>query len=159
MGILFSKTFIYSQDFIKSDTLKVKNEIYSTSHLSFGNSSLTKFFKVLTCDSSKLTEIKIEIINCHRKNMLEFFEFYIISVPNYEILPPGKEINILMCFLQKIDNERMSLKLSTALTKSKLNMYSFENEYFLDQPKNDLTEFKDYKLNIKPKEVCVFLKK
>ena len=61
--------------------------------------------------------------------------------------------------MKKIDNERMSLKLSTALTKSKLNMYSFENEYFLDQPKNDLTEFKDYKLNIKPKEVCVFLKK
>lgn len=159
IGILFSRTFIYSQDFIKSDTLKVKNEIYNTAHLSFGNSSLTKYFKVLTCDSSKLSEIKTEIINCNRKNKLEFSEFYIVSVPNYERLSPERERNILMCFLKKIDDERIRFKLSTALIKSKLKMYNFEHEYFLDQPKKDLTEFKEYKLNIKPKEVCVFLRK
>jgi hypothetical protein len=158
ISFLFLKTFTYSQDFIKSDTLKVESEIYKTSHISIGNSSLTKYFKILTCDSSDFKKIELEIISCYTKHKLEYTEFYIISIPNYIGLQSNKETNILMNFINKIDAERINLNLSTALIKLK---YDFENnkfEYYLDQPKIDLIKFKDYKLNIKPNEVCMFLR-
>ncbi len=37
---------IYSQDFIKSDSLKIDNKLYQMRHLSYGNSSGLKLFKV-----------------------------------------------------------------------------------------------------------------
>ncbi|MBP4143195.1 hypothetical protein J3S90_15425 [Flavobacterium sp. P4023] len=155
---MFFKPFIYSQDFIKSDTLKVKNEIYKTSHISIGNSSLTKYFKVVACDSSDFKKIEIEIVNCYTKHKLEYTEFYIISIPNYTKIQSNKEIYILMNFINKIDTERMNLNLSTALVKHKYDFKNNKFEYYLDQPKKELIDFKDYKLNVKPNEVCLFLR-
>lgn len=160
ISFLFFKTFIYSQDFVKSDTLKVENEIYKTSHISTAtsSSSLTKYFKILTCDSLDFKKIELEIMNCSREHKLEYTEFYLISIPNYNKLQSNNETAILINFINKIDAERMKLNLSTALIKLK---YDYENnkfEYYLDQPKIDLIEFKSYKLNIKPNEVCVFVR-
>jgi hypothetical protein len=159
ISFLFFKTFIYSQDFIKSDTLKSESEVYRTSHISMENSGLTKYFKILTCDSSDFKKIELEIINCYTKHKLEYTEFYIICIPNYIKLQSNKETDILMKFINKIDAERMNLNLSTALIKLKYDFKNNKFEYYLDEPKKDLIEFKDYKLNIKPNEVCMFLRR
>ena len=50
---------IYSQDYIKNDTINISNKSYAITHVSYGKSSLTKFYKVFTCDSKyKLEFIK-----------------------------------------------------------------------------------------------------
>ena len=156
---IFFQYSIYAQDYIKSDSLRFEGKPYEIKHLSFGNSSELKLYKVMTCEALNLKKIEQEIINCHRNHKLEFTEFYIISIPNYEKVSIEKETNLLTSFLELIDAERMSLKLSTALIKSKFKIDNFKYEYFLDQPKNDLTDFKYYKLNIKAKDVCNFLRK
>lgn len=132
--IAFLHYSTYSQDYIKSDSLKIEGKIYKMQHLSFDNSSGLKLFKVMTCDSLNLKKIKIEIADCYKNHKLEFTEFYVISIPDYKKISPEKETNILMRFLEQIDNERMSLKLSTALIKSKFKN-NFIYEYFLDQSK------------------------
>lgn len=163
--ILFTILFIFfqysisAQDYIKSDSLIIDGKLYEMKHLSFGNSSGLKLFKVMACEALNSKKIEQEIINCHRNHKLEFTEFYVISIPNYEKVSLEKETDILTNFLDFIDAERMSLKLSTALIKSKFKIDNFTHEYFLDQPKNDLSDFKYYKLNIKAIDVCTFLRK
>lgn len=159
ISIIFFQCSIYAQDYIKSDSLKIDGKLYKMKHLSFGSSSGLKLFKVMTCEALNLKKIEQEIINCHRNHKLEFTEFYVISIPTYEKVSLEKETNILVSFLDLIDAERMSLKLSTALIKSKFKIDNFTHDYFLNQPKNDLSDFKDYKLNIKAKDVCIFLRK
>ncbi|OYX83247.1 MAG: hypothetical protein B7Y83_12090 [Flavobacteriales bacterium 32-34-25] len=147
---------IYSQDFIKSDSLKIDNKLYQMRHLSYGNSSGLKLFKVVTCDLSNLKKIEAEIKNCWNNRKLEYTEFYILSIPNYRNIQSKEETNILIKFLEKIDLERMNSKLSTALVKYKL-LNDFTCEYFLDEPKESLSSFKDYKLNVQETEICSFL--
>ncbi len=156
ISIIIFQCSIYAQDYIKSDSLKIDGKLYKMKHLSFGNSSALKLFKVMTCASLNSKKIEQEIINCFRNHKLEYTEFYIISIPNYEKVSFEDETNILTSFLGVIDSERMSNKLSTALIKSEFNIDNFTHKYFLDQPKND---FKDYKLNTKAKELCTFLRK
>ncbi len=158
ISIFLIQTSIYSQDYIKSDSLKIDKKIYEIRHLSYGKSSGLKLFKVLTCDLSNLKKIETEIKNCWNNHKLECTEFYIISIPNYQNLQSDQETDILIQFLEKIDAERMKLKLSTALVKYKI-LKDFTCEYFLDKPKENLDNFKDYKLNIKQSEVCPFLLK
>ena len=157
--LLFLNNSMFSQDFIKSDTLKVEGKTYETYHISFGNTSGLKLFKVMTCETSKMNQIKKEIINCNKNNKLEFTEFYIIAINNCKNINSKKDLNILKNFINKIDKERMSLKLSTALIKSKFKIEDFTYEYFLDKPKNNIIDFKNYKLRITSNEVCDFLKK
>lgn len=157
ISVFLLNVTLHSQDFIKSDTLKVVEEIYNVSHLSFGNSSSTKAFKVLTCDVSEFSKIKSEIINCYRKRKIDYTEFYIVCVPNYIKIESKKENNILLSFLNKIDKERMRLNLYTALIKLKYDLKSNVFEYYLNQPRKKLSEFQEYKLNIKAKEICRFM--
>ena len=159
ISFTFFQFSIYAQDYIKSDSLRIDGKLYKMKHLSYGNSSGLKLFKVVTCESLNSKKIEQEIIKCHRNHKLEFTEFYVISIPNYEQVSLEQERNIFTSFLDVIDVERMSLNLSTALIKSKFKIDNFTHEYFLDQAKNDLSDFKYYKLNIKATDVCTFLRK
>lgn len=156
ISIFLFQMSIYSQDYIKSDSLKIDGKMYQMRHLSFGNSSGLKLFKVLTCDLSNLKKTETEIKKCWTNHKLESTEFYIISIPNYRNIKSEQETNILMKFLEKIDLERMNSKLSTVLVKYKL-LKDFTCEYFLDEPKESLSSFKDYKLNVQETEICSFL--
>lgn len=157
--LLLVTTRMYCQDFVKMDTIKIDSKIYKTYHISYGNSSGLKLFKVMTCNSSNINKIKQAIINCNKNQKLEFTEFYIVSINNDKDISRKKEIDILIKFLEKIDTERMKLKLSTALIQSTFKIQDFTYEYLLDKPKKSLFEFEYYKLNITLKDVCNFIRK
>jgi hypothetical protein len=99
ISIIFFQCSIYGQDYIKFDSLKIDGKLYKMKHLSFGNSSGLKLFKVITCEALNSKKIEQEIINCHRNLKLEFTEFYVISIPTYEKVSLEKETNILTSFL------------------------------------------------------------
>lgn len=153
--ILLFANSIFSQDYIKNDSIKFDQTTYIYTHISFGMSNSTKYFKVMTCKKSECSKVEKAIVDCAKNSKLEYSEFYLLLIPDEKL----KNINdktILLHFIHKIDIDRMSLNLSTALIKSN---YDYKNnifEYLLNEPE---TTFNEYKLNITPKEVCSFLKK
>nr|WP_315247530.1 hypothetical protein [uncultured Flavobacterium sp.] len=149
---------IYSQDYIINDSIKVKERFYTFSHLSFGESNLTKYYKVMICSSTDYGKIKKEIINCAAKSKLEFSEFYILAIPNYKSINSCNDKQILMGLMSKIDSERMKLNLSTSLIKFRYDHTIDKFEYFVNQEQNNINDLENYKLNVKPKEVCYFLR-
>jgi hypothetical protein len=146
---------IYSQDFVKKDTIRIDGKTYKYSHISFGATSGTKYFKFMTCSENNFNSIKDAVINCSIKSKLEYSEFYIMIIPN-EIIKTKKENEVLFRLIRKIDQYRMSINLSTALIKQKYDVLNNKFEYFINEP---ITDFNEYKLQIKVQEVCSYLKK
>ncbi len=151
---LFTISF-YCQDFVKKDTIKLDGETYKYSHISFGATSGTKYFKLMTCSENNFNSIKNAVINCATKSKLEYSEFYIMIIPN-EIIKTKKENEVLFRLIREIDQYRMSMNLSTALIKQKYDVSNNKFEYFINEP---ITDFNEYKLQIKVQDVCSFLKK
>jgi len=149
---------LYSQDYIATDSLKVKRSIYEFSHISFGQSNLTKYYKVMICNSKDFSNIKREIISCAKENKLEFSEFYLLSIPNYEIINNCDDEEILITFISKIDEERIKLNLSTSLINFKYDSTKDKFEYFAHKELKNIKDLKNYKLKITPEEVCTFLR-
>lgn len=151
---LFTISF-YCQDFINKDTIKIDGKTYKYSHISFGATNGTKYFKLMTCSENNFNSIKNAVINCAAKSKLEYSEFYIMIIPN-EIIKTKKENEVLFRLIREIDQYRMSMNLSTALIKLKYDVSNNKFEYFINEPIND---FNEYKLQIKVQDVCSFLKK
>ncbi len=152
--LLLINHLIYSQDYVKNDSLKVKGITYTFSHISFGNSNLTKYYKVLTCNTNDYNKVKNEIINCANKTKLEFSEFYLLSVP----VCNTNDEETLTEFMYKIDTTRIILNLSTSLINFKYNNQTNKFEYLINEELKNIKYLKNYKLRIRPKEVCDFLK-
>lgn len=155
---LLISNLIYSQDYIKNDSLKVKGSFYTFSHLSFGESNLTKYYKVIICSATDYGKIKKEIINCATKSKLEFSEFYILSIPNYKLINSCNDEEILINLIRKIDLERMKLNLSTSLINFRYDSKIDKFEYFVNQDQKNIKDLENYKLKVKPEEVCSFLR-
>lgn len=151
---LFTISF-YCQDFVKKDTIKLDDETYTYSHISFGETNGTKYFKLMTCSENDFNSIKNAVINCATKSKLEYSEFYIMIIPN-EIIKTKKENEVLFRLIREIDQYRMSMNLSTALIKQKYDVSNNKFEYFINEP---ITDFNEYKLQIKVQDICSFLKK
>jgi hypothetical protein len=149
---------LYSQDYITSDSLKVERSIYAFSHISFGQSNLTKYYKVMICNTKDFSKIKKEIISCASENKLEFSEFYLLSIPNYEIINTCNDEEILITLISKIDSERMKLNLSTSLINFRYDSKKGKFEYFTHKELKNIKNLKNYKLKIMPEEVCSFLR-
>ncbi|WP_230157903.1 hypothetical protein [Flavobacterium sp. CECT 9288] len=109
----------------------------------------------MTCSDSNLKQIQQTIIDCTKKNKLEYTEFYILDLP-YDTIKNIPDKDILFALLFKIDQHRMSLNLSTVTVKQKYNIIDDKFSYFPDESRE---KFIDYKLNISENEVCIFLKK
>lgn len=155
---LLISNLIYSQDYITNDSLKVKGSIYTFCHISFGQSNLTKYYKVMICNAADYSKIRKEIINCAIKTKLEFSEFYLLSIPNYKSRYSCNDEEILKDLMRKIDSERMKLNLSTSLINFRYDSKIDKFEYFVNQEQKNLKDLKNYKLKVVPKEVCDFLR-
>ena len=149
---------IYSQDYIKKDSIKINDKTYHYTHISYGKSSLTKYFKVMTCNFNMTSKVEKEIISCNHKFKLEFTEFYILSTPNCESNSEEDRV-ILLELLRKIDIERMSLNLSTSLVNYKYNIEKNKFEYFINEPDKNIENYKHFKYKIRPNEICEFILK
>jgi hypothetical protein len=108
----------------------------------------------MTCSDNNLKEVQHAIIDCVKRSKLEYTEFYIIDLP-YGAVKNLQDQDILFALINEIDKYRMLLNLSTVLIKQKYCFKDDKFSYFLDEPR---LPFNDYKLNIKTKEVCLFLK-
>nr|WP_315247536.1 hypothetical protein [uncultured Flavobacterium sp.] len=102
-------------------------------------------------------KVKKEIINCAAKSKLEFSEFYILSIPNYKSINSCNDKEILISLMHKIDSERMKLNLSTSLINFRYDSKIDKFEYFVNQEQKNINDLENYKLNVKPKDVCSFL--
>lgn len=156
---LLVSNLIYSQNYIANDSIEVKGRFYPFSHLSFGESNLTKYYKVIICSATDYAKIKKEIINCAAKSKLEFSEFYILSIPNCKSINSCNDEEILINLMRKIDSERMKLNLSTSLINFRYDSKIDKFEYFVNQEQKNIKDLENYKLNVKPKDVCSFLHK
>jgi len=143
-----------SQDFIKKDIITVDNKVYSCVHISFGKTSLTKYCKVYTCDLKLRKECTAKIIECAKKNKLEYSEFYVVFISNINTLNKGLGDKISISFLEKIDSERMKNNLSTKLIKYKYDFKNDHYDYLIDQPRNEIVKVKDVIKNIKIQQIC-----
>ena len=150
---------IYSQDYIKNDTINISNKSYTITHISYGKSSLTKFYKVFTCDSKYKLEFIKKIIDCYKKQKLEYSEFYIIFIPKINSLNNDSERKIIISYLDKIDSERMKLNLSTTLIKCKYDLKNNKYEYLLKEPKESVSNIKNLFLKCNLNQVCECLKR
>ena len=155
---LLISNLIYSQDYITNDSIEVKKRFYAFSHISFGESNLTKYYKVMICSAADYGKVKKEIINCATKSKLEFSEFYILSIPNYKSINCCNDREILLSLMHKIDSERMKLNLSTSLINFRYDSKIDKFEYFVNQEQKNINDIENYKLNVRPKEVCCFLR-
>lgn len=155
---LLISNLIYSQDYITNDSIKVNERFYSFSHISFGKSNLTKYYKVMICSSTNYAKVKKEIINCVNKSKLEFSEFYILSIPNYKSINSCNDKEILISLMHKIDSDRMKLNLSTGLINFRYDHTIDKFEYFVNKEQKNINDLENYKLNVKPKDVCSFLR-
>ncbi len=149
---------IYSQDYIKNDTINIISKSYNVTHVSYGKSSLTKFHKVFTCDSKYKVEFIKKIVNCCNNQKLEYSEFYIIFIPKINLLSSSSEKKIITSFLDKIDSERMKLNLSTTVIKCKYDYKNDSYEYLLKEPKESIFNFKNLFLKCKLDQICKYIK-
>lgn len=163
MYFTISFNTLKAQDFVKKDSIGFQNSKYLLTHISFGESNLTKYFKVFVVNSTDYNKTYSEIIKCAKSQKSEYSEFYVLSVPSNKI----SNINdkLLTELYLNIDNQRMKENLSTSLIKCKYNfskdsqdLSSAKFEYFLNE-ENTLKEVDNYALQIKPSEVCVFIKR
>ena len=148
----------YSQDFIKNETINIFTKNYYITHVSYGNSSLTKFYKIFTCDLKYKEQFVKQIINCSKKNKLEYSEFYVIFIPKLNSLSSYTEKKIVTFYLEKIDSERMKLNLSTSLIKFNYDYKNNSYNYLLNNPREkiDSLEFVFFRINLG--KVCNYMK-
>lgn len=148
LAFLFFSSFLFSQDFIKNDSVHVGNVSYKTSHISYGSSSFVKPFKIMSCDSKDFEKIKEKIIEyCYQKKK-EYTEIYIISIPKLSNLSTRESDIINNSFINKIDIERMDMNLSTALLKFKYDFKINKFTYLLEEPKRKISELENFNNNI-----------
>ena len=132
---------LYSKDFIVKDTLVNNRLTLNYEHLSFGKTSFSKFFKVIICHDKDFEVIKKKIISCKNTEKSEFTEFYLLATPD---LSKSQIDLILNQLLNKIDISRMEQNLETSMIKCKLDIKSNQFTYQLDQPKQDVSSFKNF---------------
>lgn len=84
----------------------------------------------MICNTKDFSKIKKEIIGCANENKLEFSEFYLLSIPNYETINTCNDEEILITLISKIDSERMKLNLSTSLINFRYDSKKDKFEYF-----------------------------
>lgn len=147
--LLFFSSFLFSQDYINNDSIFVNNQKLETTHISYGNTSLVKNFKIISCESNDYEKIKEKIIEYCYQMKKEYSEIYIISIPKISKLSTKELDNIHNSFINKIDNERMNMNLSTALIKFKYDFKIDKFTYFLEEPKREISELKNFYSNIK----------
>jgi hypothetical protein len=149
----------YAQDYIKNETINILSKNYEVTHISYGNSSLTKFYKIFTCDSKYKEQFVKQIINCAKKNKLEYSEFYIIFIPKLNSLSNYTEKKIATFYLEKLDNERMKLNLSTGLIKFNYDYKNNSYKYLLNEPREKINNLKFVFYKISLSNVCNCMKK
>jgi hypothetical protein len=157
--LLLYSYYSYSQDFIKNETIYILRKKYNTTHISYGNSNLTKYYKIFTCDSKYKEQFVKQVINCAEKNKLEYSEFFIIFIPNLNSLSSYTEKKISTYYLEKIDSERMKLNLSTSLIKFKYDYKSNTFKYLIYEPREKINNLKFVFFRIQPDNVCNYMKK
>jgi hypothetical protein len=150
--IIFQNCF--AQDFVKTDTIQLENIEYEVCHISFGKSSLTKYFKVITTDNKSFDKLEKEIIDCASKTKLEYTEFYLIS-----ICKESNTKSVLKLLYDKIDKDRMQQNLSTSIIQFKYDILSDKFTYLINEPRKTIEELKNYSINLKIKDVCEFVRK
>lgn len=158
LSLFLVSNLIFSQDYVINDTLNIKEGTYLFTHISFGQSNLTKYYKVMLTSSVDYEKVKKEIINCANKNILEYSEFYLLRIPNNKWKKKCSNKKILTHLMRKIDSRRMTLNLSTSLINFKYILENNKFEYFTNQKYKNIKDLKNVKLGIKPEDVCYFLR-
>lgn len=158
---LFQSNICNSQyyDFIKLDTLNFNKTVYKITHISFGKTSHTKYYKVLICKNKDFNDVKNKIIECVSQNNLDYSEFYILPIKEPFTINYNSEI--LVKLILKIDNQRMEQNLSTNLIKCRGDGLNMKFEYFVSpdcNKVNSLPLYDLFRVAILSEDVCRFLK-
>jgi len=147
-----------AQDFIKHDTINIYSKTYNITHVSFGNTSFIKYYKVFTCDTKQKEEFIKTIVNCKQKHKLEYSEYYIIFIPDLNSLNSFSEKKIATLYVDKIDSERMKLNLKTSRIKF---IYDYKNDkfkYLINEQKRELKSLENVFLKTSLDKICIHMK-
>lgn len=153
IALLFSSSLLFSQDFIKIDSLQVGEKFYTTIHISDGKYSFYKAFAVIAVAENELETIKNKIIQCYLNGKHEYTEIYLITIFENNV----DKNRILETFITKIDEYRMKNNLYTVLIPNTSTPY-FKFTYHTDQKRRTLSELNNLYFVKNNDNICSILK-
>ncbi|TGD58589.1 hypothetical protein [Flavobacterium humi] len=157
--ILFFSTQLYAQLEVTSDTITVDGKNYGLTLLSYGKHSKSKPLKLFVCAKKDFYKVDKNIQECYKNHKIEYTDFYILSIEGGNTNPYFNQI--LEKGLNKIDETRMSKKLSTLQIQYKEYYNEADKTWKIVYDKNNLTEISKIKnlyQDISTKNICKLLK-
>lgn len=157
--ILFFSAQLFAQLQVTNDTVAVNSKNYELTLLSYGKHSKSKPLKLFICNKKDLQKIKKDIQDCYKKYKIEYTDFYILSIDGGSSNTSFHQI--LEKSLNKIDEKRMSKKLSTLQIQYKEYYSETDKDWKIVYDKSNLTEtnkIKNLYQNVNPKDICNLLK-